>query len=95
MKLSETRHKHLVVTTPTMAECVGFDLVVCMIAAGQEITEVRLLTDDAIQTALQEASEDMKRGHTIRDEVPIVNNGELVEIDITREQAQELIRFRP
>lgn len=91
MKLSEARHRHLVVVTDNEAECVGFTFVLSLVAAGVPIRELRLLTDEAIQTALQSASDDMKRGRTIREDVPIKNNGEMVEIDYTRGQAISLI----
>jgi hypothetical protein len=87
MKLSEARHRHLVVGN----EVAGFGYAVRKIADGEEIGEIRLLTDDAIQAALKEASEDMKRGHMVRDEIPIENNGELVEIDIAQEEAKAII----
>lgn len=91
MKLSESRYRNLVVVTDTEAECVGFVYVLCLIAAGVPIRELRLLTDEAVQTALQSVSQDMKRGGPIRDEVPIKNNGEVVEIDFSRGQAISMI----
>lgn len=91
MKLSEARHQHLVVVTDYEAECVGFVFVLCLVAAGVPIRELRLLTEEAVQDALQSASDDRKRGHEIHEDVPIINNGEIVEIDYTRGQAISLI----
>mgnify|MGYP001457160640 CR=1 FL=1 len=98
MKLSETKFQHLVVTTPIMQEVVGYAFVINLIAAGHDITEVRLLTEEAVEENLQEASQalksgalNLKDGPAILPVLPGKNDGELVEIDITQEEAQELL----
>jgi hypothetical protein len=99
MKLSEARYKHLVVTTPNMAEVVGYGFVVNLIATGKEITEIRLLTDEAVQENLMAASRDLKSGKINLHEGIVVspvspgkNDGEVVEIDIDQEQAIRILK---
>ncbi|MFC5528436.1 hypothetical protein [Cohnella yongneupensis] len=98
MKLSEAKYQHLVVTTPEETDVIGYDLAVKWIAEGKDIKEIRLLTDEAVHENLMSASRDLNSGRINLDNGPLFsrvspgkNDGEIVEIDISKDQAIELI----